>query len=499
MDDETETPITKKSQLVDPTEQLVEEAKAQRAKERAAEDETSRRATEQAEQAERERVAEILSLVRRTDLGDDLAQKLIKAGTKLDKVRQIVIERIGERDNGIKADGFLRFDAGEDKLDKFIRGGVASIIERSGHTETITRAKKVDRLSQHLAGVSTDSGEFGGMRLPDLARKALELRGISTKGLYGEALIRRALEVRGDGGFNTTSDFAVLLETTVNKIFMGQYALTPVTWPQWAGRKSVQDFRTSTFYRPGSFGVLDTVTEAGEIKHKNIPDGEKRTMTPGTKGNIIGLTRRALANDDLGAFRELASQLGMAAAFTVEADAYAMVTANSGLGISYDANPLFHSSRANIGPTGTMSVSTLDGARAIMGKQKDPSANLFLALRPHIWLGPVELGGTANQFNRSTTDPTDHKAQGVHNKVQNLFPGGVIDSPYLSAQSDKRHYLLADPTIYPVFAVGFLDGQEAPMIESEQSFGFDGIRMKVVLDYGTAVIDYRGAVTCAGQ
>lgn len=481
----------------DPTEQLVEHAKQQREKERLAESTAHRESDERAAVAERERVGEIMRLVRKTDLGDELAHKLISAGTKIDKVREIVINRIFERDQKIETDGYLRFEPGEDKSDKFIKGALASILERTGHTQTIVEAKKVTRLAHNFTNISTDPGEFRGMRMHDLARFALEMRGRSHKGLHGEALIRRALEFRGDQGFNTTSDFAILLETAVNKIFVGQYALTPVTWPMWAGRKSVQDFRTSTFYRPGTFGVLDTVTESGEIKHKNISDGEKRTLTPGTKGNIIGITRRALANDDLGAFQNLASGLGMAAAFTVEADAFALVTANAGLGISYDANPLFHSSRINIGPTGAISAAVLDGARAIMSKQKDPSANQFLALRPAIWLGPVELGGIAKQFNSSTTDPTDNKAQGVTNKVMNLFKD-TIDSPYLSATSATRFYLLADPSLYPVFAVGFIDGQEAPRIESEQSFGFDGIQMKVILDYGTAALDFRGAVTCAG-
>jgi hypothetical protein len=220
-------------------------------------------------------------------------------------------------------------------------------------------------------------------------------------------------------------------------------------------------------------------------------------MTPSTKANIIGITRRSLANDDLGAFQNLASGLGLAAALTVESDAFAMVTANNGLGISYDANPLFDASRNNIGPSGVMSPTTIDVGRATMSKQKDPSKNQFLALRPVVWLGPVELGGTIGQFNRSTTDPTDNKAQGVANKVLNLFRD-MVDSPYLSAVSATRHYLLADPALYPVFAVGFIDGQEAPRIETEQSFGFDGVQIKVVLDYGTAVIDFRGAVTLPG-
>lgn len=497
MADETETPITSRSPASDPTDQLVEAARARTAKEKIADDEKQRKAANDAAVAERERVGYIMGACRKHGLSDDLAQQFVKTGATTERVNEAILKYLADEPTEISP--YARFEAGEEKGQKFVRGCVASIIERSGHANTIAEAKNVKRLAHNFKNVSLDSGEFGGMRLPDMARHALEMRGRSTKGLYGDALIRAALEFRGDSGFNTTSDFAVLLETAVNKIFVGQYALTPVTWPQWCGRKSVQDFRTSTFYRPGTFGVLDSVTEAGEVKHKNISDGEKRTLTPGTKGNIIGITRRALVNDDLGAFQNLAAGLGMAAAFTVEADAFAMVTANSGTGITYDANALFHTSRTNIGPTGAMSVATLDGARAVMAKQKDPSANQFLALRPHVWLGPVELGGTAKQFNTSTADPTDSKNSNVSNKVLGLFPGGIIDSPYLSAQSAVRHYLLADPSMFPVFAVGFIDGQESPTIVSEQSFGYDGLQMKVILDYGTAALDYRGAVTCAGQ
>lgn len=454
-------------------------------------------AAAEARAEERTRQVGIRQIATEAGLGSQWADDIIEANCTVDQARTEAFNAITHRIPGSGIEPYVRITPGEDARDKFVRGAGAWIIERAGQTDVIARAKKVERLEPYLRGVTADPGEFRGMRMTDLARYALDLRGRPTKGLHGDNLIRAAMQTRGDAGLNTTSDFSILLEAVVNKIFLGNYALAPVTWPMWAGRKSVQDFRTSTFYRPGTFGTLDSLTEAGEIKHKNIPDGEKRTMTPATKANIIGITRRSLANDDMGAFQNLASGLGLAAALTVEQDAFALVTANSGLGINYDANPLFHTSRNNIGPTGTMSPTTIDVARATMSKQKDPSQNQYLALRPTVWLGPVELGGTIGQFNRSTTDPTDNKAQGVANKVLNLFTN-MVDSPYISAVSATRHYLLADPALYPVFAVGFIDGQEAPRIETEQSFGFDGVQMKIVLDYGTAVIDFRGAVTCAG-
>ncbi len=485
--------------VADPTERLVAEAREANQRVAEANGAVARDAAQRAAAAERERIAEVTKLVRRTTLGDAFAEKVIKAGTPVDEVRKIVLDelaRASERDN---IDGHVRFEAGDDARDKFIRGGVASILVRAGHSDMIEAAKTNKRVGKFLADASSDPGEFAGMRLIDLARASLERRGISTRGLHGERLVERALQYRGDSGFNSTGDFTVLLETAVNKIFLGRYATIPVTWPMWCARKSVQDFRTSTFYRPGSFGTLDSVSEQGEVKHKNIPDGAKATLTPATKANIIGITRRALVNDDLGAFRDLAAGLGEAAARTVEADAWALITAAGGLGANApDGVALFNAAHANIGSAGAMSVATLDSMRAKMALQKDPSAVAYLALRPSVLLVPVELGGTAKVFNTSAADPTDYKNSAVANKVQGLFPGGIIDSPYLSASSATRHYALADPNLGPVFAVGFIDGREAPDMKTEESLGYDGVQMRVILDYATAVLDYRGGVTCAG-
>jgi hypothetical protein len=114
-----------------------------------------------------------------------------------------------------------------------------------------------------------------------------------------------------------------------------------------------------------------------------------------------------------------------------------------------------------------------------------------------VWLGPVELGGSARQLNTSTADPRDSKNSGVRNMVESMVQT-IVDSPYLSASSATRHYFLADPGLFPVFAVGFINGMEAPTMETYQSFNYDGVQMKIILDYGTAALDYRGSITCAG-
>jgi hypothetical protein len=283
----------------------------------------------------------------------------------------------------------------------------------------------------------------------------------------------------------TSSDFTVLMETAVNRLFLGAYAMAPVTWRRFCGVKPVADFRPSGFYRAGSLGTLDTLTEAGAVQHKRIPDGEKATITASTRGNIISISRRALANDDLGAFKNLAVQLGDAAAYSVEADVYALLLANGGLGPTQsDSQPLFHANRANIGTTGAMSVTTWDGAAAVMAAQRDPSRNQLLELAPAVWLGPAGLRATANTINRSAGP--------------NPSQGLLRDVITTSQLTGTRHYFFADPAAFPTFAVGFLAGREAPMIDSRMPKFRDGLMIKVTFDYGVGALDARSAVTCAG-
>ena len=89
------------------------------------------------------------------------------------------------------------------------------------------------------------------MKLSDLARFAIEMRGESTRGLYGERLFHRALTLRG-GGYNGAGDFPILLETAMYKTLLAAYATQPLTWRRFCGTRPVQDFRAATFYRNGS-------------------------------------------------------------------------------------------------------------------------------------------------------------------------------------------------------------------------------------------------------
>lgn len=365
----------------------------------------------------------------------------------------------------------------EDERDKRVEAGAQALMARAG---------VMGRDGKRV--VADGRNPFRGQTLLEMARASLVRAGFRTEGLDKMQLVAAAFT-------QSTSDFPILLENTMHKTLQSAYAVAPDTWRRFCAEGSVSDFRAHKRYRVGSLSNLDAVTELAEFKNKAIPDGEKSSITATTKGNIINLSRQAIVNDDLSAFVGMASALGRAAKRTVEADVYATLALNSGLGPTLeDGVTLFHADHDNITTGAAISMLAIDADRVAMKSQLDVGGNDFLDLMPAVLLVPVGLGGTARSINDAQYDPDTANKLQKPNIVKGIFRD-IVDTPRLTG---TRRYLFANPSEAPVLEVAFLDGNSEPFLESENGFDVDGSRWKVRLDYGVAGIDYRGAVTNAG-
>lgn len=403
----------------------------------------------------------------------------------------------------VLSDPALTIEAIQARLLTEVGNGAEPANPKGSHPNVQTLADEADKRRDAVvsallvrAGIEQDAtvrasmstNPYRGHKLLDLARASLSRSGIKTDGM-GQMEIVAAAFTQG------TSDFPVLLENTMHKALLAAYGQAALTWTRFCAIGSVSDFRAHNRYRTGSFGALDTVNELGEFTNKSIPDGEKSSITAVTKGNIINLSRQAIINDDLGAFVGLSGMLGRAAARTVEADVYALLALNGGLGPTMgDAKTLFHADHNNIGAGAAISMASIDADRVLMASQLDVSGNDYLDLRPAVLLVPIGLGGTARSINDALYDPDTSNKMQKPNIVNGLYRD-IVDTPRLTG---TRRYSFADPTEAPVLEVAFLDGNREPYLEVQDGFDVDGARYKVRLDYGTAAVDYRGAVTNAG-
>ena len=355
----------------------------------------------------------------------------------------------------------------------------------------VKRAAAVEAIMARagIAGVKADrNNPYRGHKLLDIAKDSLVASGTNTNGMDQMKIVASAFT-------QGTSDFPVILEEAMHKTLQTAYASASDTWSRFCATGSVSDFRAHNRYRLGSLGNLDGLNEHGEYKYKAIPDGEKASIQAETVGNIISLTRKAIVNDDLGAFIGLSNMLGRAAARTIEAAVYALLAENGGKGPTMDdGKSLFHADHKNIGTAAALSVESLEALRVLMASQKDISGNDFLDIRPSNLLVPMGLGGTARVINGAEYDPDTSGKLQRPNKVRGLF-SDVIDTPRLTGTG---YYTFASATEAPVIEVAFLDGNQEPYLEMQQGFDVDGTKYKVRHDFGVAALDYRGAAYNAG-
>lgn len=414
------------------------------------------------------RSADIIDLATRHGMSDQ-ASAWIRAGHTVDHVRGVILDSLVERD--ANAGGNLnRVSGGADEQD----------LQRDAFTHALLgRARVIDPATSRVFQVTGDN-PLRGLSMLDLARASLERAGVRTQGMQKMDLVGRAFTQSG-------SDFPILLENVMHKALQAAYAVAPDTWSRWCATGTVTDFRAHNRYRVGSIGNLDQISELGEFRNKTIPDGEKSSITAGTKGNIINLSRQAIINDDLEAFIGLAVAMGRAAKRTIEADAYAYLASNP---LMSDGYALFSDEHRNLETAGAPNVTTIDAGRVKLASQKDVSGKDFLDLRPAVWLGPLSYGGAARVANNDQFDPDANNKLQRSNIVKGLFRD-IVDTPRIA---DSKWYLFADPTDAPVIEVAFLDGISEPFLDQEEGFSVDGVRWKARLDYGIAAIDYRGAV-----
>lgn len=325
------------------------------------------------------------------------------------------------------------------------------------------------------------SRQFVGRRLADVARLLLAHRGLNSLGGDVEII---------DRSLSTTSDFPNLLGVFANKVLAASYALAP------SGMKLVMrrgpnhnDFRGRNILRRGEMPALEKVNEKGEFKRGSVAEA-KDGYSITTYGKVFGISRQALINDDLGAFADIASGYGLAAAETENQLLVDTLTANTGGGPKLGDNTnLFHANHGNLAGAGAViSDVTLSAARLAMRTQKGLNGTAPISATPKYLLVPAALETTAEKY-LSALYPA--AASNV-----NPFSGNKLElivDARLDAKSATRWYIFADPAVLAVIEWAYLAGYEGVQIETRAGFDVDGVEVKARLDFGAGGVDFRGA------
>jgi hypothetical protein len=185
----------------------------------------------------------------------------------------------------------------------------------------------------------------------------------------------------------------------------------------------------------------------------------------------------------------MTSRLGRAAAEFVATQLAARITDNA---VMDDSIALFHASHGNLGTAAVISIDSLGEGLAMMRLQKGLDGVTPIDVTPAYLVVPAALEVVGKQFVRQINAT---KASDV-----NPFTGDldVVVDPRLDADSDTAWYLAADPGSIDTIEYAYLEGEPGPHIETRAGFDVEGLELKVRVDFGSGVIDFRGLFKNAG-
>jgi hypothetical protein len=332
------------------------------------------------------------------------------------------------------------------------------------------------------AGVKVEGDghrHFGDARMLDIAKRTLEMGGVNTSMLSGNEIATRAL---------ATSDFSNVMTAVGQKTVRAAYDAIPLVHREVFRKAFANDFKAKHSVLSSAASVLPEVPEGGAIEYA-AASTEMASYAIKTYGKIIPITRQCIVNDDFELVASAARQRGRSAAETERKLVWDFVMKNGGAGPDApDGVACFHANHKNFpAASGTpISATTLAAARAALRAAESPDGYQINATLAHV---VVSIAGETDfdQLINGVYMPTAAGAS----MTERLRKVQIHVEPMISA-TKKHWYGFADYNQVDTFEYAYLSGTDGPRVEQRLGFAIEGIELKVALDFGVGLIDYRG-------
>ena len=439
-------------------------------------DEVSARRVEQ-EERHRE-IRELCELDKRTS---HLATDYILADISVEEARKLLIEFRKNLNPPLK--GGQRktvLEHGEEERDKWRRAATDHLFDRCGQLNDSSESRLIERRRA--------ARQVRARTLLDLLYESAYRQGIREAHTWDEtALFQRVLA-------QTESDFPLILADVANKNLQAGFQMAVTTWQLFCSMASVNDFKSRKIYKLGDSGDLELTDDNQPMPEGAVPESKEEHSIL-TYAKRFGFGRKALINDDLGAFTRIPQMMGNSAARLGNQLFYTLLESASGVGptMAEDSEALFsasHTSGSNYTATGTaLSVASLGVARALFRQQKNFVDSNETArpinVMPRLLLVGTDIETVADQLISSQVDPA------MSNATPNPFAGRlqVVSDAYLT--DTNAWYLVADPGAFPGCEAAFLRGRREPTTVRMEHTNTLGIEWGIYHDIGFKFFEHR--------
>lgn len=418
---------------------------------------------------ERTRVAELHTVAAKLGLGADFVKRHTDAGTPVDVAYRDAIDERAAKDT--------------------ISNPVIEIVKDHTDPAEVRSAMAnalASRLAPSLVQVEGRGVEFRSHSLADMAGELMIARGLKGVNLRNRTQIVDALFSR-DVGPHTTSDFPLLLQDALNKTLLAGHNVADPSYRKWAQKRTFNDFRAHKFDRIGDFPTPVEVSEGGATNYGTISENREQ-ITPKEYNAGVAISRRALINDDMGAFSDFAGLIGRRVADFENVTVYGII-ANDGPTLS-DSVAMYHTSShgANKAGTGTVINPTNIGAGWSVMMSQTGLDGIKLNIPPKfLVVGTAKYVEAAQQITQITPNQTTQVNPFV--SMLTIVPDANV--------SGTRWHLFADPAQAPVVVYGYVN-DAGPMITTETEFDTKAVKVRVGMDFAAGAIDYRGTYLNTG-
>lgn len=421
---------------------------------------------------------QFLTIGRRCGMSDADISAQFGAGVTIDAFRALALDKLGDNSEQ-NVHGRARGEQ-QDQAQKQREAASQYLMSRN-HVGT-----------GQIIQLSDMAREFQGMKLMDMARHFLGAG-------FGSGLSQHAIAQRA---FQTTSDFALILENVMHKTLQAGYTETARTFVGIPQVKNASDFREQHAYRLGDAPSLLPLNEDGEYESGSF-GSEKESFRIETRARKIAITRQALINDDMDALSIVPYMFGQAGS-RMESDMFWGMVLNydfvNGKAANYkmrDGKHLFDkTAHANVidGAGSVLSKDALSAMRKLGRNMKTVDGN-FMNVEWSTFVFPHSLETKADDLLRANiyaASPDNvNSFRGTYNDIR--------IEPRLEAVADGDKAWFAFSNMIRAMVISYLDGQEGIYSEVMNSTDSDGMTVLARKDFGVGMVDFRGAAKSLGK
>ena len=268
---------------------------------------------------------------------------------------------------------------------------------------------------------------------------------------------------------HSTSDFPRILEGSIGNAVARRLEQTVPALLRASHLIHASTYHQGSLLGLSASGIPQEIAETGEIKHVTIDETGELKPVPRDFGSMFRISQKAIVNDDLDSLEQISEKMVAGANERLRRVLLEPLLVNAGAGhVMSDGKPVFHADHGNLAGAGSaLTLDSLSEARIALRSQRGPQGEHY-GCEPWALVVPPQLETRAQQIVAEITAATVSEVNPFSGKLEVIVEAGLTNPA------------AADPSKHDGLAHAFLEGHNAPSVESRDGWNTLGLDFRLV-------------------